>query len=90
MVSIQEQFKVLRPEELKTMELKILGAIYREGVRHLQYYAETQRHFKNPELRLKTFDTVYYEQMLPQIIPILIQQGWKGKMTVTSLPVKVR
>lgn len=88
MVSIQEQFKVPRPEELRTMELKILGAIYREGVRHLQYYVETQKHFKNPQARLKTFDTIYYEQMLPMIIPILKQQGWKGKMTVTSLPLR--
>lgn len=68
--SMEEKFKV-DVDALRAEQISVLKAIYKEGVKHLQYYHDSQAAFKHPELRVKTFDTKYYEEVLPIIIDIL-------------------
>lgn len=52
-----------------------LRAQYESGVEHLQYFEDTAKHFKFPERRLKTHDTVQYERNVPIIKNILVELG---------------
>jgi len=70
MKSIQEKFKV-QVDKLKELEIKILRALFKEGEAHLKYYFTTMSCFKYPERRVKCYDTVYYEEVLPEIARIL-------------------
>jgi len=56
-------------------QLLSLKAQYEEGVNHLQYFNDTMKHFRFPEKRMKTFDTVHYERVIPQIKQILTHLG---------------
>lgn len=58
-------------EHLTDMDVRVLRAIKREGERHLRSYYETMKHFQFPERRLKCFDTVMYERVLPRVERIL-------------------
>lgn len=60
----------LTPDQVFSLE-----AQYQEGVKHLKYFQDTMKHFQYPERRLKTFDTVYYEQHLPEIKEALKKLG---------------
>lgn len=52
-------------------QIKILRAICEEGQNHLKYYHDTMSVFKNPQNRIKTFDTCYYERVMPSVIDII-------------------
>jgi hypothetical protein len=69
--------KVYRVEvdQLKDLDIAIIKSVYREGERHLKYYHSTMHIFKNPEKRIKTYDTLYYEQVMPFVIDILRNRG---------------
>lgn len=67
--SMEEKFKV-DIEKLRVEQISVLKAIYREGIKHISYYHKSMAAFRNPELRVKTFDTKYYEEVLPIIIDI--------------------
>lgn len=69
--------KVYRVEvdQLKDLDIAIIKSVYREGDKHLKYYHNTMHAFKNPANRVKTFDTVYYEQVMPFVIDILRNRG---------------
>lgn len=58
-------------------QLISLRAQYKEGVKHLKYFEDSKKFFKFPEKRLKTFDTVHYERVIPEIKEILIKLGEK-------------
>lgn len=62
-------------DKLSAEQIFSLQAQYQEGAKHLKYFADTMKHFKFPERRMKTFDTVYYEQHLPEIEQALKQLG---------------
>lgn len=62
-------------DEIRSQELSILKATYDAGVAHLEYFRKTMSFFKNPELRLKCYDTLYYEQVIPTVISILKEKG---------------
>ncbi len=70
MENIQEKFTV-DIEKLRTEQISVLKATYREGERHLKYFASTMSAFAFPEKRVKTFDTKYYEEVMPVIARIL-------------------
>jgi hypothetical protein len=73
MENIKDKFKV-DIEKLKTQNISVLKAVLREGERHLRYYYSTMSVFKHPESRVKTQDTVYYEEVVPIIVEILQQK----------------
>lgn len=56
-------------------QLLSLRAQYSVGVEHLKYFEDTNKFFKYPERRLKTFDTKHYEKVVPQIKKILDKLG---------------
>lgn len=58
-------------DRLRQEQVSVLKAIYRAGDRHMKYYHDTMSVFKFPERRIKTFDTCYYERVLPEIAKIL-------------------
>lgn len=58
-------------EHLTDLDVKVLRAIKKEGEKHLRYYYSTMKHFRFPERRLKCFDTVTYEAILPKVERIL-------------------
>ena len=72
--SMEEKFKV-DVDALRAEQLSVLKAIYKEGMKHIQYYNDSMAAFKHPELRVKTFDTKYYEEVLPIIVEILRQSS---------------
>jgi hypothetical protein len=67
---VQKQF-VVDIEKLKAEDINRLKNLYKEGEKHLKYYNESMSVFKYPERRVKTYDTVYYEQVMPIIIDII-------------------
>jgi hypothetical protein len=73
MENIKEKFKIPEIETLKQEQIMVLKKINREGIRHLKYYHSTMDAFRFPELRVKTQDTVYYEEVLPIIAKILME-----------------
>lgn len=62
---------VVDVDKLKAEQISILKAVYKAGDKHMKYYYSTMNAFKHPELRVKTFDTQYYEQAMPEIAKIL-------------------
>jgi len=68
------KFKV-DPSLLQDQQIKVLKALYREGDRHMKYYHSTMAAFKHPELRMKCFDTKYFEEVMPMIEEILKQHA---------------
>lgn len=70
MQPIQDKFKV-DVDKLRNEQISILRKIYKDGTEHLKYYHGTMYIFQFPELRIKTFDTKYYEEVLPEIAKIL-------------------
>jgi len=70
-IGMQEKFKI-DVEGLRQEQISVLKAIYKEGTRHLHYYHSSMSCFKYPEKRVKTFDTKYYEDVLPIVIDILM------------------
>ncbi len=52
----------LTPEQIFSYK-----AQYEVGTAHMKYWHDTMKHFKFPERRVKTFDTVQYENNLPEI-----------------------
>lgn len=70
MQSVQEKFKV-DLEKIRGSQITILRKIFKDGKEHLKYFHETSKAFQNPELRVKTFDTKYYEEVLPEVARIL-------------------
>ena len=60
-------------EQLPVQNFKVLRAIKKEGEAHMRYFEQTMSAFKFPERRVKTFDTLYYESVLPVINEILQQ-----------------
>lgn len=71
MQSVQEKYKIPPIETFQEMQISVLKAKYKEGEKHLKYYYSTMSVFKYPEKRMKTFDTKYYEEVLPIIAKIL-------------------
>jgi hypothetical protein len=71
MQSVQDKYKVPPIETLQGMQISILKAIYKEGEKLLKYYNTTMSVFKHPELRVKTHDTKYYEEVMPIIAKVL-------------------
>lgn len=69
-MAIHEKFKV-DIDKLRGEQISILRKIYKDGTAHLKYYHSTMSAFKNPHLRIKTFDTVYYEEIMPEVAKIL-------------------
>ena len=63
----------LDSSDLSEEQLIAMKAHLREGRKHLKYFEESQKHFKHPELRLKTFDTVQYEKTVPELEKIFIE-----------------
>lgn len=57
--------------KLPELQISVLRTMYVEGERHLKYFYNTMKLFKNPEKRIKCFDTVQYERTLPAIMDIL-------------------
>lgn len=70
MQSIKEKFKV-DIEKLQGEQITILRKIHKDGTNHMKYYHGTMSAFQNPHLRVKTFDTKYYEEVLPEVARIL-------------------
>lgn len=70
MQDIQEKFKV-DIDKLRTEQLSVIKSIKREGVAHMSYWYKTMSVFKFPERRVKCYDTMYYEQVLPEVDKIL-------------------
>lgn len=66
-----EKTFVVDKEKLKGEQLVVLRAIQKAGQKHLSYYHESMAAFQHPERRVKTFDTVYYEEVMPIVIDIL-------------------
>ncbi len=58
-------------DQLTDLDVKVLRAIKKEGEKHLRYYYSTMQHFQHPERRLKCFDTMTYENILPRVEKIL-------------------
>lgn len=56
---------------LKQEQVSVLKAIYKAGDKHMKYFHSTMGAFKFPDRRMKTFDTCYYERVLPEIAKIL-------------------
>lgn len=81
MQSIQEKFKV-DIDKLRTEQVSILRKIFKEGTAHLKYYHSTMHVFKFPDLRIKTFDTKYYEEVLPEVSKILREYDQSKKNKV--------
>jgi hypothetical protein len=81
MQSIQEKFKV-DIDKLRTEQISILRKIYKDGTAHLKYYHGTMSAFINPHLRIKTFDTKYYEDVLPEVSKILREYDQSKKNKV--------
>jgi hypothetical protein len=52
-------------ENLDQVEIGVLKQVFKNGTAHLKYFFETNIHFKFPERRMKTADTVYYEKVIP-------------------------
>lgn len=67
-------FKI-EADKLKEVDIAIVKAIYREGTKHMKYFHSTMSIFKNPANRVKTHDTLYYEEILPYTIEILKNKG---------------
>ena len=67
--------KIVEIEDLQTQHTKVLRAIKKEGEKHLQYYRDTMSAFSKPENRIKTFDTIYYERVLPHIEQLLNEKS---------------
>ncbi len=65
-------------DNLKQSQDMVLRAIYREGEKHLKYFASTMTAFKNPKNRVVTHDTVYYQEVMPIIIAILRERENKA------------
>lgn len=63
--------KIPPPDQLTDLDVSVLRAIKREGEKHLQYFYSTMKHFQFPERRLKCFDTLTYERVLPKVERIL-------------------
>ena len=59
--------KSLDSSNLSEEQMIAMKAHLREGRKHLKYFKESERHFKFPELRLKTFDTVQFEKTVPEL-----------------------
>lgn len=70
MQSVQEKFKV-DIDKLKSEQVSIIRKIYKDGTAHLKYFHSTMNVFQFPNLRVKTFDTQYYEEVLPEVARIL-------------------
>ena len=62
---------IIEIDKLKQQDISVLKAVKREGEKHLEYYYSTMNVFKNAQNRVKTFDTVYYEEVIPIINDIL-------------------
>lgn len=60
----------LTPEEIFSYK-----AQYEVGTEHMKYWHDTMKHFKYPERRIKTFDTVSHETRLPEITRALKSLG---------------
>jgi hypothetical protein len=69
-IKMQERLNV-PVEQLNEVPINLLKAIKKAGERHIAYYYKTMSMFKYPEKRIKTFDTEYYEKVLPLIKVIL-------------------
>jgi|688.fasta_scaffold1474989_2 hypothetical protein len=65
----------IEPENLSPEQIYSLQAQYEAGVEHMKYYHDTMKHFKFPERRKKTFDTIHYEKNLPEIERALRKLG---------------
>jgi hypothetical protein len=73
-MAVERKF-IVDVDKLRSEQISVLKAIYKEGTAHLDYYYRTMSAFSNPENRVKTFDTKYYEDVLPIIIDILKNEG---------------
>jgi len=62
-------------DKIKEQPIYVLKGIYKEGKKHLEYFARTNEIFKNANSRIKCYDTIYYEQVLPSVIEILKEKG---------------
>lgn len=60
--------------DLSKLDLKVLRNIKRAGEKHLKQYYATMSVFQYPERRMKCFDTLAYERVLPKIERILREQ----------------
>ena len=63
--------KYIEIDQLKETPVPILRAMKKEGERAIKYYYDTMHVFKYPEKRIKTYDTAYFEKVLPIIKSIL-------------------
>ena len=68
-------FQELDLNNITPEQLLSLRAQYSTGIEHLKYFEDTNKFFKYPERRLKTFETVHYEKVVPQIKEILDKIG---------------
>lgn len=59
--------KSLDKNNLSEENLLALKSHLKEGRKHLKYFRETNKLFKNPEKRMKTYDTVQFERTVPEL-----------------------
>jgi hypothetical protein len=83
MQSIQEKFKV-DIDKLRTEQISILRKIFKDGTAHLKYYHSTMIVFQYPERRIKTFDTKYYEEVLPEVSRIIREYDQSKKNKINA------
>ncbi len=73
-----DKFK-LDVDNISKDQIMILKKFKREADKHLHYFYSTMGAFKNPELRVKCFDTLEFEQLLPEVSSIINQFENKTK-----------
>jgi hypothetical protein len=67
-------------EQLKQEQVSVLKSMKMEAEKHLNYFNSTMHAFSNSENRVKCFDTVYYEEVLPIIDKILNEHEFRKRI----------
>ncbi len=66
---------MIEVDKLTPEEIISLKAQYKLCIEHIKYFNDTMKHFKYPEKRIKTFDTMFYEKNIPEIRQALQSLG---------------
>jgi hypothetical protein len=61
----KDQTVQINLDNLDQLQIGNLKQVMKAGEAHLKYFEDTMKHFKFPERRMKTDDTIYYEKVLP-------------------------
>lgn len=68
----QQKFKIDNISSLSREQVMSMRAYQKAGEEHLKYFYATNNVFKHPELRVKCFDTLEFEELLPKVKKILM------------------